>query len=84
MGTPEQTEALRQKYLAGNFGYGHAKQALYELILEKFAEPREKYQYYMNHKEEIDQALALGAAKDSKVANNVLNRTRQKLGFNQN
>ena len=24
--TPEQTEALRQKYLAGNFGYGHAKQ----------------------------------------------------------
>jgi len=84
LGTPEQTEALRQKYLAGNFGYGHAKQALYELIMEKFAEPREKYQYYMNHKEEIDQALALGAAKASKVANDVLNRTRQKLGFNQN
>jgi len=84
LGTPEQTETLRQKYLAGNFGYGHAKQALYELIMEKFAEPREKYQYYMNHKEEIDQALALGAAKASKVANEVLNRTRQKLGFNQN
>jgi len=84
LGTPEQIEALRQKYLAGNFGYGHAKQALYELILEKFAEPREKYQYYMNHKEEIDQVLALGAGKASKVANEVLNRTRQKLGFNQN
>ncbi len=77
----EQTEALRQKYLAGNFGYGHAKQALYELILDKFAEPRKRYDYFMNHKEEIDQALFQGAEKAKVVANEVLNRTRKQLGF---
>ncbi len=81
LANPEQTEALRQKYLAGNFGYGHAKQALFELILEKFAEPRKRYDYFMNHKDEIDQALALGAQKARLVANDVLNRTRNKLGF---
>ena len=82
LATPEQTEALRQKYLAGNFGYGHAKQALYELILEKFAKERERYNYFMNNKEEIDKALMQGAEKAKIVANDVLNRTRQKLGFN--
>jgi len=81
LASPEQTEALRQKYLAGNFGYGHAKQALYELILDKFAEPRKRYEYFMNHKEEIDQALSQGAEKARVVANEVLNRTRKQLGF---
>ena len=81
LANPEQTEALRQKYLAGNFGYGHAKQALFELILDKFAEPRQRYDYYMNHKEEIDQALSQGAEKAKTVANEVLNRTRKQLGF---
>ena len=81
LASPEQTEALRQKYLAGNFGYGHAKQALYELILDKFAEPRKRYDYFMNHKEEIDQALSQGAEKAKVVANEVLNRTRKQLGF---
>jgi len=82
LATSEQTEALRQKYLAGNFGYGHAKQALYELILDKFSQEREQYHYFMNHKEEIDKALTQGALKASVVANNVLNRTRSKLGYN--
>ena len=82
LASTEQTEALRQKYLAGNFGYGHAKQALFELILEKFSQEREQYHYFMNHKEEIDKALEQGALKASAVANNVLNRTRSKLGFN--
>ena len=81
LASPEQTETLRQKYLAGNFGYGHAKQALYELIVEKFAEERRLYDYYINHKDEIDKALEQGAEKARKVANDVLNRTRNKLGF---
>ncbi len=78
----EQTEALRNKYLEGNFGYGHAKQALYELIVEKFKDQRDRYHYYMNNKPEIDKALETGAAKAHLIANEVLNRTREKLGFN--
>jgi tryptophanyl-tRNA synthetase len=68
-------------YTGENYGYGHAKQALFELILERFKIEREKYQYYMNNLPELDKALAEGAAKANKVANGVLNRVREKLGL---
>jgi tryptophanyl-tRNA synthetase len=81
LATPEQIEEMSANYLAGNYGYGHAKQALYELIVEKFKEPREKFDYYMNHLDEVDEALAIGAQKAQKVANGVLERVREKLGY---
>jgi len=68
-------------YTGENYGYGHAKQALFELILERFKTEKEKYQYYMNNLPELDKALAEGAAKANRVANGVLNRVREKLGF---
>ena len=76
-----QIEDMSANYLAGNYGYGHAKQELYEVILSKFEEPREKFEYYMNHLNEVDEALALGAEKAKKVANGVLERVREKLGY---
>lgn len=76
-----QIEDMSANYLAGNYGYGHAKQELYELILAKFEEPREKFEYYMNHLNEVDEALALGAEKAKNVANGVLERVREKLGY---
>ena len=76
-----QIEEMSANYLAGNYGYGHAKQALYEVILNKFEEPREKFEYYMNNLSEVDEALALGAEKAKKVADGVLERVREKLGY---
>ena len=76
-----QIEEMSANYLAGNYGYGHAKQALYEVIVNKFDEPREKFNYYMNNLNEIDDALALGAEKARKVADGVLDRVREKLGY---
>jgi len=81
LASPEQVEEMNANYLAGGYGYGHAKQALYEVILEKFAEPREKFAYYMNHLEEVDKVLAIGAEKAKKVADGVLERVRGKLGY---
>lgn len=81
LGTKEQVEEMRNNYTAGGYGYGHAKQALYELILEKFGKQRELYNYYMAHPEEIDAALEIGAEKARKVANEVLERVRTKLGY---
>ncbi|MCL6217144.1 tryptophan--tRNA ligase [Zunongwangia pacifica] len=81
LGSEEQTADLRQKYEAGGFGYGHAKQALFELVKETFAEPREKYEYYINNLEEVDKALAIGKEKATVVANDVLKRVREKLGY---
>ncbi|MGJ8665393.1 MAG: tryptophan--tRNA ligase [Patiriisocius sp.] len=72
---------MKANYEGGNYGYGHAKQALYELIVERFAKPRERYNYYMNNLSEIDKALQVGAEKAAKVANDVLKRVRAKLGY---
>ncbi|MEL1199018.1 hypothetical protein AADX93_12145, partial [Staphylococcus epidermidis] len=66
--TPEQTEALREKYLAGNFGYGHAKTELLNLILERFAKERELFSYYMSHLDELEEKLQQGAAKARVIA----------------
>lgn len=77
----EQIEEMSANYLAGNYGYGHAKQALFELLLQKFGDAREKYDYYMHHTKEVDEALAVGAGKAKKVANGVLERVREKLGY---
>jgi tryptophanyl-tRNA synthetase len=76
-----QISEMRSNYLNGNYGYGHAKQALYELIIEKFKSPREKFDYYMNHLDEVDEALLIGAEKAGKVANSVLERVRNKVGY---
>ncbi len=81
LATPEEIDEMRQKYLAGGFGYGHAKQALFELIVEKFAEERKRYNYFMDNKQEIDALLNDGAQKAKIVADEILSRTRQKLGF---
>ncbi len=72
---------MRANYIGGNYGYGHAKQALYELIVEKFATEREKYNHYMNNLHELDEALAIGAEKARKVAAGVLKRVRSKIGY---
>ena len=77
----EQTEILRQKYLAGNFGYGHAKTELLNLILERFANERKMYDYYINNLPEIDKKLVEGAAKTRPIALETLKRVRKKLGF---
>lgn len=79
--SPEEVQQMTANYLAGNYGYGHAKQALYELVLERFKTEREKYHYYMANLAEVDKALAEGAAKAGKIADGVLQRVRNKLGF---
>jgi tryptophanyl-tRNA synthetase len=81
LGSEEEIAQLKAKYLAGNFGFGHAKQALYDLITEKFKTEREKYNYYINNLEEVDKLLFDGAKKAGNVADGVLKRVREKLGF---
>ena len=83
LGNESQIQKMVENYknINRDFGYGHAKQALFELITEKFATEREKYHYYMTHLNEVDKALQIGAQKATAVANGVLNRVRMKLGF---
>lgn len=75
---------MRARYEKGGFGYGHAKQELYELILEKFKLERTRFEHLMNHRNEIDEALSIGADKARKIAQNVLQRVREKAGYAKN
>jgi tryptophanyl-tRNA synthetase len=77
----EQTAELRAKYLAGNYGYGHAKTELLNLILEKFKTEREKFNYYLNNLPELDAKLQEGADKTRKIAAETLKRVRASLGM---
>ncbi|MDA9622645.1 tryptophan--tRNA ligase [Flavobacteriaceae bacterium] len=74
--------SLKENYLSGGFGYGHAKTELFNYILTKFSKERDSFNYYMSNKEELDKVLKTGAVKANKVAQEVLNRVREKLGYN--
>lgn len=79
--TPEQTEELRRKYLAGNFGYGHAKQELLGLLIDTYKKEREVFQHLMAHPDEIDKILSHGEQRARLMAEKVLERVRKKLGY---
>jgi len=78
--SPEETAALEAKYLAGNFGYGHAKTELLNLILTRFQKERELFSYYMNNLHELENKLQEGAEKTRKIAAETLARVRESLG----
>lgn len=79
--THSETEDLRRKYLAGNFGYGHAKAALLELLLSKYADERSQFNYWMSEKTALDEELIKGAEKARSIATKTLTRVRAALGF---
>ena len=81
MASPNEIASMKANYEGGNYGYGHAKQALFELFIKKFSKERETYHYYMENLSEVDKALEIGAKKASFVANEVLARVRKKLGY---
>ena len=81
LASTEEILEMRANYEGGNYGYGHAKQAFYELLINKFSEERARYNYYMGNLDEIDKALAIGAKKAKVVASDVLKRVRAKIGY---
>ena len=81
LATPAERETMRANYLAGGYGYGHAKKELYEVILRRFAVERERFDFYMNNLPELDAALAVGAMRAQEYGAGVLAKVRQKMGY---
>ncbi len=76
-----QIAKMKLNYEGGNYGYGHAKKELFELICEKFSKEREQFNYYMDNLDELDEKLKIGAEKARIVARSVLSRVRENLGY---
>jgi len=76
-----QVEEMKTNYTKGGYGYGTAKEALFQLILEKYKKERELYNHYMSDKAELEKQLKLGADKARIIAKQTLKRVREKLGY---
>tara|TARA_B110000238_G_C16099721_1_gene427718 strand:- start:1076 stop:1741 length:666 start_codon:yes stop_codon:yes gene_type:complete len=76
-----QVKILEKKYLSGGFGYGHAKQELFDVICNKFKKERDSFEHLMNNTNLIENELMMGAEKASEIANNVLTRVRSNIGY---
>lgn len=81
LASKEQTESLRKNYMAGGFGYGHAKTALFELILDTFKKQRVLYDHYMKNTELLEKELGIGETKAAQIANHKLSQVRKVLGY---
>ena len=74
-------ECMKKNYELGGYGYGNAKNELYDLMLKKYSIERNKYQHYISNPDEVEKILKAGATKANATANKVLNRVRKKLGY---
>jgi tryptophanyl-tRNA synthetase len=81
LATPEETNTMRNNYLQGNYGYGHAKKELYELILDKFKDLRSTYNEFINNPDLLENKLQEGEERARERANSVLTRVRKVLGY---
>ena len=77
----DEIECMKKNYELGGYGYGHAKNELFELILKKYSVERDKFQHYISNPDEVEKILKAGATKANATANKVLNRVRKKLGY---
>lgn len=76
-----QISEMRSNYTKGGYGYGHAKTALYEVILSKFEKPRNRYNELMSNTALLEKELQIGEEKARKRAQEKLKQVRSILGF---
>jgi tryptophanyl-tRNA synthetase len=72
---------MRENYLRGGYGFGHAKSELFELMLSTFKLERERYSDLINNPDEIDLRLKHGEEKATAMADLMLVKVRNVLGF---
>ncbi|MBO0935997.1 tryptophan--tRNA ligase [Fibrella sp. HMF5335] len=82
LATDEQTGQMRANYAAGGYGFGAAKKELYELMVEKFATERERFNELMAEgNPELERELQAGEEKARAVASQTIQRVRDVMGF---
>ncbi len=81
LATEQEAKAMRANYTGGNYGYGDAKQALFELVVNKYADQRKRYNELIANPQALEKALQTGEAKARDIGLGVLNRVRKVVGF---
>ncbi len=81
LGNEAASAEMKAKLAAGGYGWGHAKKDLFEGILSRFEEERQRFDHYIQHPDEVEEQLLIGAEKARKVARGVIERVRTKVGY---
>jgi len=79
--SPEQVEEMRQKYIAGGYGYGHAKQALFEAYLEFFAPMRKRREELLANMDYVHAILKSGGERARAEAVKTMDTVRKRVGL---
>ena len=79
--SPAEREELAARYRAGNFGYGHAKKALFEAFEAKFAPLRQKRAELAQNRDYVEGVLQDGANRARTEARKTLIAARQAMGI---
>lgn len=79
--TKEQVETMKQNFLAGNYGYGHAKTELLNAILEYFKEARERREELSKNREYVEEILRKGAEKARSIAKEKIQKAKEAVGL---
>jgi len=79
--TPEEIENMRQKFLAGGYGYGHAKKELLEKIWNYFEPHRKRREELLNNLDFVQSVLRQGAQRARERAADVMKRVRENCGI---
>ena len=81
LATPEQYETLCANYRAGNYGYGYAKQALFEAIDAYFGPMSAKREEFAKDPGEVWNILNKGAERARATAQETMEKVRKAVGL---
>ncbi len=74
-------EQMRANYRAGGYGYGHAKQALFDKYWHYFEPYRERRNQLLNDPDSIERVLQSGAERARRVAAKTFDRVKRAVGL---
>ncbi len=77
----KQQKELADKYRAGGMAYSYAKQQLFEVMNEFLKPMREKFDYFMDNKDKIDEILKAGSKKAREIAKKKIEFLRKEIGI---
>ncbi len=80
----EKQNEMKEKFLAGNYGYGHAKKDLLEAILEYFGEAREKREELRKDMSYVYDILEDGGKKARSIAIEKIKKAKEIVGLQGN
>ncbi len=79
--SPDESAQMAADYRRGGYGYGHAKQALYEKMTATFEPHRERYEALIADPDTLEDVLRDGARRVRPTVERVMARVREATGI---